>query len=192
MIGCIYKITVGEFGFYIGSAKNFNERLKTHKLHAKTTNSKIYKAIRENDGKFVMTKLYDVEYENNVELRIQERRCYDEMKPNLNTHLPYVSKEERKKYWKKYRIDNADKIKSYEKQYIIDNADKIKEKNNKYYIANVDKKKEYGSKYYLDNTDKINEQRNKKITCHCGCEVSYRGLKIHQTSKKHINMMIDK
>ena len=175
--GCVYNITVGEMGFYIGSAKDFDKRLIKHNIDKKTSNYKLYKAIRENGGKFVMTKLYDVEYENTVELRIQERKCYDEMKPNLNMVRPYITKEE---------------IKEYKKQYYIDNGDKIKERHNKYYLDNTDKIKERTKQYKIDNADKIKERENKKTTCDCGCEVNYRSLKIHQKTKKHLKLMAEK
>ena len=181
MIGCIYKITLGDLGFYIGSAKDFDKRLNQHNKDTKTSNVKLYKAIRENDGKFVMTKLHDFEYENDVELHIEERSVYDALSPNLNMIRPYITKEELKEYYKKYN-----------NKYYIDNADKLKEKQRRYYNDNGDKIKENRSKYYLDNTDKINERRNKKITCHCGCEVIQRCLTRHKKSKKHINMMKDK
>jgi len=160
--GCVYNITVGEIGFYIGSAKDFDKRLTKHNDMLKTSNIKLYKAIRENNGKFVMTKLYDVGYENTVELRIQERKCYDEMKPNLNMYRPHITKEEMKEYAKQYWIDNADKMKERERQYRI------------------------------ENTDKIKERRNKKITCDCGCEVNYSNLKRHQQTDKHIQLMAEK
>jgi len=220
--GCVYNITVGEMGFYIGSAKDFDKRLIKHNIDKKTSNYKLYKAIRENGGKFVMTKLYDVEYENTVELRIQERKCYDEMKPNLNMVRPYITKEEIKEYKKQYYIDNGDKIKERHnkyyldntdnikertkqwyndnidkikkqtKQYKIDNADKIKERHNKYYLDNTDKIKERTKQYKIDNADKIKERENKKTTCDCGCEVNYRSLKIHQKTKKHLKLMAEK
>ena len=100
--GCVYNITIGEIGFYIGSAEDFDKRLIHHNERAKTSNIKLYKAIRENNEKFVMTKLYDFEYENDIELRIEERRCYDQMKPNLNMNRPHITKEEMKEYNKQY------------------------------------------------------------------------------------------
>ena len=141
--GCVYNITVGEIGFYIGSTEDIDKRLKEHKSNAKKSNIKLHKAIRENGGKFVMTKLYDVEYENDVELRIEERKSYDEMKPNLNTNRPHITKKE---------------IKEYKKQYYIDNGDKLKERHNKYYLDNTDKIKEREKQRYNDNIDKIKKQ----------------------------------
>lgn len=190
--GCVYNITVGEIGFYIGSSENFDKRLKEHKSEAKTSNCKLYKAIRENGGKFVMTKLYDIQYENDVELRIEERKCYNKMNPTLNTYRPHITKEELKEYniqySKQYSIDNADKI----KKYYQDNADKIKEQMKQIYIKNKETIKEQTKQYKLDNADKIKERNNKKTTCDCGCEVNYSSLKRHQKSKRHLKSMAEK
>ena len=54
MLGYIYKITVGDLGFYIGSTHDFDERLTVHTHNIKTHSQKLYKAIRDNDGEFVM------------------------------------------------------------------------------------------------------------------------------------------
>ena len=209
--GCVYNITVGDKGIYIGSTHDFDERLTHHNKIAKTSNYKLYKAIRENNGKFVMTKLYDVEYENDVELRIEERKSYDEMKPNLNTNRPHITKEEMKEYNKQYKkqynidnydkvseqrkqyyIDNIDKIKEQKKQHYNDNSDKIKERINNYYIENKETIQEKQKQYNIKNKERLKEQRNKKITCDCGCEASYSNLKRHQQSKRHLKLMAEK
>ena len=196
MIGCIYKITLGDLGFYIGSAKDFDKRLIQHNKDTKTSNVKLYKAIRENDGKFVMTKLHDFEYENDVELRIEERRVYDTLSPNLNTNRPHITKEEWKEYQrqykKQYNIDNADKIRERQRRYNIDNADKIREKQKQYNDVNADKIKKLRKKYNIDNDDKIKEKQRQLITCVCGCEITKCGLSQHKKTQKHINMMIGK
>ena len=187
--GCVYNITVGDKGFYIGSSEDFDSRLNTHTTNAKTSNIKLYKAIRDNDGKFVMNKLHDFEYENIVELRIEERRCYDEMKPNLNMRRPYVSEEEMKEYIKKWRIDNTDKINQQSKQRYIDNIDKHKEQMKQWYNDNDDKVKEKQKQSYNKNKETIKEINNKKTTCECGCEFNYSSLKRHQKTKKHLKIM---
>ena len=75
----------------------------------------------------------------------------------------------------------------------------MKEYNEKY----KEQIQEYMKEYYKTNKTKINQQKknyetNKttilekkkdKIKCECGCEVTKTNLKIHQTSKKHIDLM---
>jgi len=192
MIGCIYRINVGEFGFYIGSAKDFDERLTTHNDKMKTSHYKLYKAIRENNEKFVMTKLHDFEYETDEELRIEERRVYDALSPNLNMIRPYITEQEMLDHQLNYRIINADKIKQKNKKYYIDNVDRITEQKKHYRSSKADYYSEYDKQYRIDNKEKIREQRNKKTICVCGCEVAQCCLTRHKKSQKHIDMMKDK
>ncbi len=39
--------------------------------------------------------------------------------------------------------------------------------------------------YYIQNADKLKE----KCICECGCEVVKKGLKRHQQSPKHLNLL---
>ena len=119
-VGDIYKITVDK-DFYIGSTWHFNHRLALHKNYSKTDNRKLYKAIRDNNNEFEMTLLYEYECYTDEELRMEERKCYDEMKPTLNMYRPYISEEEKieyiKKHKKQYYIKNKDNIMIYKKQW---------------------------------------------------------------------------
>ena len=161
MVCVIYKISVGNFGFYIGSARNYNVRLGQHRRSLKKSNLKIYQAIRNNNNEFVMEKLHDFDCETNEELRMEERRVYDELNPNLNNNRPYITAEEiredKNNYNKQYKIDNPDKF----KQYYIDNKDKIKEKNKQWRTENADKIKEQNKQFYIDNKTKIKEVNKK-------------------------------
>ncbi len=70
---------------------------------------------------------------------------------------------------KKYRIENADKIKERDKinckKYRLKNKEKIKEKKRKHYLNNSEKIKNKSSEYSLNNRDKINKNiENKKLT----------------------------
>ena len=214
MVCVIYKISVGNLGFYIGSAKNYNKRLGQHRRSIKKSNLKIHQAIRDNNNEFVMEKLHDFECETNEELRIEERRVYDELKPNLNNNRPYITAEEiredKNKYNKQYKIDNPNKFKQYyidnkdkidkkNKQWMIDNADKVKEKNKQWRTENADKIKERSKEYYNDNKDKIKEKHkqhyndkwkkrcSEKINCECGFVITKGCLLRHLTSQRHIN-----
>jgi hypothetical protein len=114
-VGDIYKITVDK-DLYIGSTWDFNQRLQLHKSNSKTSDIKLYKVIRDNNNEFEMSLLYNYECYTDTELRMEERNCYDELKPNLNTNKPYVSQEEMKEYWKNYYIKNKETIEAKEKQ----------------------------------------------------------------------------
>jgi len=60
---------------------------------------------------------------------------------------------------KKYRLENADKIKEYGKQYYLENTDKHNEQMKKYHLENTDKHNECMKKYRLENPDKIKEYK---------------------------------
>ena len=162
MIGVIYKIIVCN-PFYVGSTFDFEARKQLHKHDAKTSDLKLYQAIRANDGLFEMVILHEFECETAEELRIEERRVFDELKPTLNMVRPYITDEElkthKKSYHKEYRTENADKIKAQKiaraKQYQTENADKLKSYGKEYRIENADKIKAYKKQYQTKNADKI-------------------------------------
>ena len=189
MIGYIYKITVGDLGFYIGSTNNFEERLETHTSKAKTKPFKLYKAIRENNNVFIMEILYEFEYENFADLRIEERKVYDALSPNLNMIRPYITDQELLDSQINYRIINADKIKEKNKNYYIENVGRITEQKKHYRSCQADYYNEYNKQYRIDNKEKIREQRNKKIKCVCGCEVAQWCFSRHKKTQKHIEII---
>ena len=196
MIGCVYKITPdGSDEFYIGSAYNFKARKRKH-IQAVYDDGpkykyKLYETIRDCGGEFNMEKLYDVEYEDGIELRMEERRCYDELKPTLNMMRPYVSDEEAKEYRRNYQAayklnpSNADK---YEKYKITK-----REKWSEYYIKHKDKitkrNKELRHKYEARRNNYYKKTAGEKVICACGTACVKGALVRHQTSKKHFKLL---
>ena len=67
--------------------------------------------------------------------------------------------------------------KEYTKEWYNKNIDKKKE----WYNKNIDTIKEYNKEYY-----EKNKEKNYKITCECGSELSYSELPRHKKSLKHI------
>tara|TARA_R110002020_G_scaffold394663_2_gene604649 strand:+ start:2996 stop:3646 length:651 start_codon:yes stop_codon:yes gene_type:complete len=204
MLGCIYKISVADSDFYIGSTFDFKTRKTLHKSSAKTDQRKLYQAIRANDGIFLMEKLHDYECENETELRIEERRVYDETRPTLNTNRPTITTDERIEYRTKYHHDNAEQIKMKNRQYYNDNAEQLKMKKKQYYNDNAEQIKMKNRQshhdnaeqrnmkkrqYYNDNAEQIKMKKKERCLCECGCEVVRNNLKRHHNSKKHINRM---
>tara|TARA_R110002012_G_scaffold82624_2_gene208733 strand:- start:194 stop:946 length:753 start_codon:yes stop_codon:yes gene_type:complete len=179
-VGKIYKIIIND-DFYIGSTFNFDHRLKKHKLRSKTSDIKLYKAIRDNNNEFEMTLLYEYECYTDTELRMEERRCYDKLKPNLNILRPYITEEERKELgspsWKNNRqkgIEYRIKTKEKRKEYCIKNKEILAENNkvwrskNKEILAennkvwrskNKELLSEKAKQYNIKNKDKISEYR---------------------------------
>ena len=190
-VGDIYKIIVND-DFYIGSTWDFHKRLILHKSNSKTSDYKLYKAIRDNNNKFDMVLLYNYECYTDTELRIEERRCYDELKPNLNNNRPYRTEEERIEYNKQNYIKNRETILEKQKHYRIENRETIREQSKQYRIENLETYKARDKKYYDENRETINErirQQNKKNRYICGCGSSIPNqschIKRHEQSEKH-------
>tara|TARA_R110000822_G_scaffold6805_1_gene28490 strand:- start:159 stop:698 length:540 start_codon:yes stop_codon:yes gene_type:complete len=163
---CIYRIDVCD-EFYIGSTKDFQDRMGKHKQRSQESPLNLYKAIRANDGKFEMTKIYDFECYTETELLIEERAAYDKYKPTLNMVLPYRTEEETKLYHKEYRVkynqENKEKQRLYQQKRKKENPEIVKAKqkiaNKEYYHANKDKERERMRLYREKNKEKLSIAR---------------------------------
>ena len=130
-----------------------------------------------------------------------------------------MQEEERQKQQRIYYNKNADRIKNYQAEYNKQNADIIKkqqmiyynknsieliEKQKEYNKQNADRIKNYQAEYYKknkerldkircdyreENAEKIKKQQKTKVMCECGTWVANAGLKRHQKTKKHLNLM---
>ena len=107
MIYFIYKIQIAEL-VYIGSSKNIERRFYLHKFHTNNTNYKLYKQIRENGGwENVETQiLLKMNCENKKEVLQKEEEFRKIYNATLNTYKAYISEEELKEYYRKWREDN--------------------------------------------------------------------------------------
>ena len=200
---CIYRIEVGD-DFYIGSTKNYNERMGAHKLNINDENNtyKLYKAIRNNNKKCVMIRMWNFPCNNETELRIEEQKAIDIYKPTLNSCNAYgKNKEKRNEYQKKYKKinrekitqqqkewceNNKEKVKKQKKDYKENNKIKVKQQSKEYFINNKEKINQQNMDYYKQNKEKLNQQRreeyrknNEKMKCDCGCIVSKNWLRKH-------------
>jgi len=182
-MACIYEILVGTDDNYIGSTFDIIRRERMHNTNVKFPShnngeSKLYRKIRECDGKFIIHKLYDVDTDNELELRKAEREAYDNLKPTLNERQPYQSNEERKEYIKNYnkvykeqnseilnekrkiyrqRDDVKKRISDYEKEYRKNNPEKIKEQKHREYEKNKERYTERNKQWRENNADKKKE-----------------------------------
>ena len=204
MLGKIYKLTPHKCcEFYIGSTWNMKERKKTHINDAVNKTYKIYEKIREMGG-FDMEVLYEYECANETELRMEEQRCIDKMKPILNTYRAYISDEDRVlrtiRYRQSYYEKNKEVLIEKQKQYYEQNKEKVATKDKKYREANkdviLDKSKQYREQNrevirvkQKEYNEKNKEVLKQKITCDCGCVVAKRTLNKHKRTNKHIKLM---
>jgi len=125
----------------------------------------------------------------------------------VNKIIAGRTKQERMLAAKKYRIENADKIRERDKKYNLENADMIRERARDYYLQNRDKIKEYRldnvdkfikyrldnvdtireniKEYYVKNRDTIRARNNEKITCECGAKIAIGNKARHEKNEKH-------
>jgi hypothetical protein len=120
-------------------------------------------------------KIYN---ENNKEKIKKDKKLYYEMK-----------KDRFKEKSKIYRELNQEKIKELNKEWCEENKEELKEKKKEYYETNKVFINIKAKQYREKNREILNEKNKIKIKCECGCEVVKSYFKIHQTSKKHIDLM---
>ena len=207
ILGLIYLIkhkTDDTKNVYIGSTINLKERIRSHRKDCnnekrKNYNFKLYQYIRENGGfnqyEFIILECYVCNFKYELYDREDD---YIKMHPNnLNSYRAYLTDEEHKNRYKKYREENKENESMRKKKYRDENKDKIKEKNKKYNDKNKDKVLERAKKYRDENKDKIKEKNkkyrdenkekiNEKITCECGSIVRKADITKHRKTLKHI------
>ena len=185
MLGNIYKITPHNCDeFYIGSTTDMKIRELRHNKNSKISTIKVYVKIREMGG-FNMELLYVFECEDETELRMEEQRCMDKLKPTLNSIRAFNTEEDTILIKKQYYQENKDHLRDKQRQYNEQNKDHLRDKQRQYYQENRDVISEYKKQYDFKNRDVLRE----KITCVCGCDITRTNLNRHQKSSKHINLM---
>ena len=120
-----YKIVSKDGKYiYVGSTKDFNNRMRNHKSNCKNENSKchdikVYEAIRNNGGwrKFNIEKIEEKLCEDKKNAYIRENELMKELKSNLNERPAYSTSEEKqeqkKQQQKRYYIKHNEKINDY-------------------------------------------------------------------------------
>lgn len=148
--------------FYIGSTRNIQNRIYSHKQHAMVyPNRKVYNFINNNGGwsSFEFIVLFTKKCKRD-ERKLIEGSLIINFKAPLNTQVPNRT----------------------QKQYYLDNINKIKG----YYINNKEKRITYQKQYYRNNIDKVNE---KQLCDICKKEIVKRHFKVHLGTDLHNNNM---
>jgi len=128
---------------YVGSTKNFKNRMKKHKYQCNTEKSPhhnvyLYKYIRANGGWDAFDKyiLDDFECDDNKQKRMIEQEYINKFGNGLNSNKSYESTQERKEY-----------MKQYQEEYYEAHKEKRKESDKKYREANKERIKAYQKEY---------------------------------------------
>ena len=94
--------------FYIGHTTDMKTRKGCHKRTCNNPNDSnhhlpLYKFIRNNEGwnNFDMIWIETQNLQNGMEARARERQLIEQLKPSLNTNIPYRTLEEKKNYKKR-------------------------------------------------------------------------------------------
>ena len=171
--GLIYTIKTDN-SIYVGSTTNFTKRKNCHKQSIKTSNTNLYKTIRENDGEWDMKPYKEFSCENKTQLIIEEERVRCELNADLNMKCCYeldIKKKQKAKIWRENNKERMQKSNNIwqktsikRKEYIENNKDKIDLYKKEWY----DKNKEY-------------------VVCECGDRVLNRCLERHKKRKVHLD-----
>ncbi len=91
-LGYIYVIRPVPYNetrnFYIGSTSSFKKRVGVHRNDAEKKYTKLSEYIKENGGweRFDIYVMFQIEYQDKLELRILEQQYIDYYRPSLNTN----------------------------------------------------------------------------------------------------------
>ena len=124
---------------YIGSSKDFNKRLISHKSNCfnpkcKDYNMKVYQYIRSNGdlNNFVIEELYKFPCTSKIQLKREERKLIKEYNAILNTYIPSRTQKE-------YYTENSARISKLNKERYKSNPSIFIEKAKKYHNKNKER-----------------------------------------------------
>ena len=191
---------------YIGHTTNFIQRKNKHKTASGNINynSYVYMFIRDHGGwdNWSMIMIEEINCENVLDARRQERKFIEEYQATLNIQIPSrpqkeyqeINKDKIKEQRKEFRELNKDKLSEQKKEYYETNKDKIKEQTKEYYETNKDKILDKVKEYREANIEKIKEydkqRQYQEMFCEC-CKknINKREKTKHYKTKLHIKNM---
>ena len=189
-MSCVYTIEVNGL-FYVGSTEDEVERIYTHNYDIIHSSTKLYVAIRANNGNYIFTVHH---YSENVgkALRMEEQALMDELQPELNTIRAYNSDEYNVEYNAKYRAEHIVERAEYDAKYYTEHVVEKAEYNAKYYTEHVVERAEYDSKYRAEHVEERAEYNAKWREDNPGYDAKWRldnpeyGANWRENSDKYI------
>jgi len=171
----IYKIYNDDMA-YIGSSKNYKDRMKNHKSNCNNEKSPkynyfIYQYIRTHGGWNVFTKeiIHTCDVADETEQRKVEQEFIKNNECKLNICNSYLSVEEKKQ-----------QKKDTHKQWYESNKDHIKETHKQW----KEKNKDYYKQWEEKNKEKRHQQKSQKVNCpNCNKEMRKDSLSKHLKKK---------
>jgi hypothetical protein len=181
----IKKDAMNDDMIYIGSTCDISKRWKKHcdNINNDNYNSKVYKYIRENDGREEWEMIIIDEIEVPLKECEERRKCeqdyitrYDAIN-KLNTFKAFRTEEDMLNRYKIYRLNNLEKCSEKDKR-----TGKIR------YERDKERMIEKAKLNYEKNKDKIKQRTGEKICCKiCGSFVNKGNIAAHQRTQKCIN-----
>lgn len=196
--GKIYRLVSGSGKQYIGSTtQKLCKRMVGHRADYRSwkkgqINFITSFSLFEEEGDVSIILIENYPCENNEELHKRERYwieamdCVNKVIPT-RTFKEYVedNRQHISQYQKEYREKNREIISQYKKQYAEENREHISQYKKEYRETNRERLKQKEKEYYESNKQQINQERQRKIQCECGAEITYSGLSRHKKTKKH-------
>ncbi len=202
--GKIYTVRcrTDESLIYVGSTieSRLSARFSKHKSQPCCS---LFKFIDNTDNNTCWEDWYIELYEefpcdNKMQLVKRENEVIREI-ATINK-IGYRTEEMKKEKDKIYRELNKERIKLKDKKYREENREKILLKKKEYNENNKEYKKQYMKERYQEkkeeikqNTKEYAEKNNyyltEKIKCTCGCMISRKGMREHERTKKHIEIL---
>ena len=199
---CIYRIEVGN-DFYIGSTKDFKQRINAHSssINDKNNTIKLYKAIRDNNYNYKVIKMWCFPCENEKELCDEEQRAIRIYNPTLNMVNAVNDDESKILIREKQKIKNREII-TCNCGVLIQRGKLGNHKKTNYHNRRMEQIKLYDraftpteqqlKKKLLIELDKatikirLKIREKQKILCECGCFVLMLKKNKHDKTNKHI------
>ena len=88
-----------------------------------------------------------------------------------------------------WKEDNREKLLQGKREDYQRNKERYNKRSKEDYHKNREKYRQLKKEWYEKNKEKIRQQRNKKVTCECGCTYTLSNKRQHERSKKHIKFI---
>ena len=163
----VYLISFEDETAYIGSTKDLQGRMNSHRKNAFTDKQDIPLYCKMRECAYGVSVLEETTKENRT---ICEQKWIDELKPDLNCRNAFTSKELRREKNRNYREQNKEHFKKLRK--LTEDKEQIKN---------------YNKKRYDETKDIVLKRKAEKIVCECGAIICRGAYAEHKLTKKHLN-----